>query len=93
MSEAICGTDSKGRPIGYEVGATCDHDGCEERIDRGLSHSCGEMHGEVDREYQLDTSCEGYFCFDHLVYQDLRNVDGKQYSVTVCFACYERERT
>ena len=61
MGWADCGTDSKGRPIGYAFEATCDHPDCEAKIDRGLSYACGGMHGEdVD-------SCEGYFCQDHLV--------------------------
>jgi hypothetical protein len=59
MGWANCGEDSKGRPIGYAHRATCDHPGCEKRIDRGLSYACGDMHGEDE------VSCEGYFCPEH----------------------------
>lgn len=59
MGWANCGTDSKGRPIGYVFPATCDHPGCHNKIDRGLSYACGDMHGEDE------ISCEGYFCSIH----------------------------
>lgn len=59
MGWGDCGTDSQGRPIGYSFEAICDHLNCKEKIDRGLSYVCGEMHGED--EY----SCEKYFCEMH----------------------------
>lgn len=59
MGWANCGTDSTGRQIGYAHGATCDHEGCSERIDRGLAYVCGDMHGTDE------VSCEKYFCHDH----------------------------
>ena len=59
MGWANCGLDSKGRPIGYVFKATCDHEGCSEEIDRGLSYVCGDMHGEDE------VSCERYFCETH----------------------------
>ena len=59
MGWADCGNDSQGRPIGYGFEATCDHPGCEAKIDRGLSYVCGNMHG------QDDWSCEKYFCQQH----------------------------
>jgi len=59
MGWGYCGKDSKGRDIGYTIPATCDHPGCNEKIDRGLSYVCGRMHG--DDEY----SCEKYFCEKH----------------------------
>lgn len=60
MGWADCGVDRRGRPIGYAFEATCDEEGCEEEIDRGLAFACGGMHGE-------DTySCERYFCSAHL---------------------------
>lgn len=65
MGWANCGDDSKGRPIGYAHPATCDHDGCDKPIDRGLAYACGGMHGEEDY------SCEGYFCSEHLVFAEL----------------------
>lgn len=66
MGWGDCGTDSKGRPIGYYFEAECDEPGCPNRIDRGLSFACGGMHGET--EY----GCEKYFCSQHLesVYAD-----------------------
>ena len=59
MGWGNCGLDSKGRPIGYTHEATCDHPGCDAKIDRGLSYVCGMMHGEDE------WSCEGYFCPEH----------------------------
>lgn len=60
MGWGNCGVDSIGRPIGYVHPATCDHDGCEAVIDRGLSYACGGMHGDGT------CSCEKYFCSKHL---------------------------
>ncbi len=60
MSWANCGEDSRGRPIGYAFDAKCDHPGCKEKIDRGLTHACGGEHGFT--EY----GCEKYFCEEHL---------------------------
>ena len=62
MGWGNCGKDSKGRPIGYAHEGTCDHDGCEVEIDRGLAFACGGMHGDDE------CGCEGYFCSDHMVY-------------------------
>lgn len=64
MGWGNCGTDSKGRPIGYVHAATCDHPGCDAKIDRGLSYACGQMHGEGGAKF--DHGCEGYFCGQHL---------------------------
>lgn len=54
------GTNAQGREIGYLVEATCDLDGCDEKIDRGLAHVCGGMHDGGDH------GCGGYFCGEHL---------------------------
>lgn len=62
MGWANCGTDSKGRPIGYAHAATCDQEGCEAAIDRGLSYACGGCH--LDGE----DFCEDYFCDKHLIW-------------------------
>lgn len=59
MGYGNCGTDSKGRPIGYANDAQCDTINCSKIIDRGMSYACGGEHGET--EY----SCEGYFCEEH----------------------------
>ena len=64
MGWGNCGTDTHGRPIGYNFLAVCDHPGCEKEIDRGLAYACGGMHGDGDP----DGSCEGYFCYEHLAY-------------------------
>lgn len=78
MGWANCGDDSKGRPIGYAHAATCDFPGCETKIDRGLSHVCGRMHGAD--EY----SCEGYFCEKHR--QGCIKTDDGEY-LAVCAGC------
>lgn len=65
MGWGNCGTDSKGREIGYHHMASCDQDGFEAEIDRGLSHACGGMHGDCGGQ-----ACEGYFCGEHLFYVD-----------------------
>jgi hypothetical protein len=58
------GFDSKwNRDIGYGVPAFCDHPGCGEKIDRGLSYVCG---GEP---YGGDCGCGLYFCSKHLSYR------------------------
>ena len=59
MGWGNCGLDSQGRAIGYAHSATCDHEGCDKEIDRGLSYACGDMHGET--EY----GCDKYFCSEH----------------------------
>ena len=59
MGWGTCGTDSRGRNIGYLFPARCDHPGCHRRIDRGLSYVCGDMHGDDE------VSCEKYFCSKH----------------------------
>lgn len=66
MGWANCGTDSKGRPIGYAHSATCDEPGCEKEIHRGVSYACGGMHGENGHD------CEGYFCEEHLHPTDIK---------------------
>jgi hypothetical protein len=49
-----------GREVGYMVDGTCEQEGCDAEIDRGLSYACGDWHGET--EY----ACAGYFCGKHL---------------------------
>lgn len=48
------------KEVGYTVEAVCEHEGCDCKIDRGLSYACGGMGGED--EY----SCNGFFCEEHL---------------------------
>ena len=75
MGWADCGTDSNGRPIGYAFAATCDHQGCEAKIDRGLGYACGGEHGEGEHY------CELYFCASHLFITSIGQL---------CPACYDR---
>lgn len=51
-----------GREIhaGYDVRATCEENGCDSQIWRGLGCLCGDSPG--GGEY----GCGGYFCEDHL---------------------------
>lgn len=46
------------RWAGYGVPAVCDHPGCTEEIDRGMSYRCGEEEG--------DGGCGLSFCSSHL---------------------------
>lgn len=48
------------RDIGYGVPAICDHEGCNEEIDRGLGYVCGgDLYGGED-------GCGLFFCCKHL---------------------------
>lgn len=76
MGWGNCGTDSKGRPIGYIFDATCDHPDCIKEINRGLDYACGGMHGETE------FGCEKYFCYDHLIYSETAES-------FLCKTCYE----
>jgi hypothetical protein len=58
------GTNAQGREIGYGVEATCDKDGCDDQIDRGVDYVCGDMHD--GGKY----GCGRYFCGDHLLFTD-----------------------
>ncbi len=60
MSWSIGYDDNWKRDIGYGVPSICDHPGCTEEIDRGLSYVCG---GEP---YGGDRGCGLYFCSAHL---------------------------
>ena len=87
MSWANCGTDSKGRKIGYAHKATCDHSGCTESIDRGLSYACGGDHGESS------VYCEKYFCGEHLnSLEDDNNALASEGINQLCDFCYEQAR-
>jgi hypothetical protein len=78
MGWANCGTDRKGRPIGYAHEATCDHPGCAAKIHRGIAYACGDMHGD-------DTfSCEGYFCDKH---RTAIRPAGEDRIIAVCLEC------
>lgn len=79
MGWGNCGTDSRGRPIGYNFEATCDFPDCKQAIDRGLSYACGDMHGEDE------VSCELYFCSKH---KNNTLVDFQGMVRGVCDICY-----
>jgi hypothetical protein len=53
-----------GREVGYAVKATCDREGCTEKIDRGLAYCCGGEHGGGER------GCGDYYCDKHLYNHD-----------------------
>lgn len=50
------------RDIGYGVPAVCDHPGCNEKINRGLAHVCGQ------EPFGGNKGCGLYFCSKHLVF-------------------------
>ncbi len=58
------GHNTEGREIGYGVLTTCDHHGCDEVIDRGLSYACRECH-DCDEDYMGRKTCGGYYCSEH----------------------------
>jgi hypothetical protein len=95
MGWGNCGTDSRGRGIGYCHAATCDHPGCEAKIDRGLAYACGGMHGNecLGGDAKIDWSadvpvCDRYFCEAHLRAADLEHEDGSEiYAPAMCFEC------
>ena len=63
--------------IGYGVPSICDHPGCNEKIDRGLSFvRGGDPYGGKHR-------CGLYFCRDHLTHAGDRR-DNAQ----LCKCCY-----
>lgn len=87
MGWANCGTDSKGRPIGYAHSGTCDHPGCDKPIDRGLTFACGGMHGNEDEKGWTDTCCEGYFCSEHLGIVGINRLGQEEYLIRICPSC------
>jgi len=75
------GTTDSGKDIGYMVDATCEHPGCTEEINRGLSYACGGEHGEDE------VSCDGYFCNSHR--KNWVDRDGTGDCVMVCDSCVD----
>lgn len=59
MSWAIGYDSNWKRDIGYGVPSICDHPGCKEEIDRGLSYVCGGL------PEGGDVGCGLYFCSNH----------------------------
>lgn len=76
MGWSIGWSDKHQRDVGYGVPCTCEHPDCNEQIDRGLAHVCGDMHDGGDH------GCGLYFCESHLEYVER---DGQ--GVRLCNAC------
>ena len=70
------GKNMDGKEIGYSVEASCEHSGCDKKIDRGLAYVCRGDHGAGDN------FCDGYFCYEHLI----MTTDGQR-----CLGCAELE--
>lgn len=70
-----------GREAGYHVEAVCDEPGCEEVIDRGLGHLCGDSPLGLG----LNTGCGGYFCGEHHFPGCGKKVDG--HATSACGRC------
>lgn len=101
MSWDNCGTDSKGREIGYCIDAICDHPDCNKEINRGVAYACRGMHGESEFD------CEKYFCDEHLYFPDSftetedkdegvlleKYIDGLDYINSLCENCCRRFAT
>lgn len=62
-----------GREAGYAVEATCDTDGCEAEIDRGLGYLCGEQPDGWRGED--DYGCGNYYCGPHQSNHDCPSQD------------------
>lgn len=74
------GVNAEGREVGYGVEATCDFEGCDAKIDRGLYYVCGGMHDGDEH------GCGRYFCGSHLGYW----FRGKETSPQLCEECGQR---
>lgn len=70
------GFNLEGREVGYLIDATCDLDGCDTEIDRGLAYVCGGMHDGGEH------GCGRYFCAQHLGYGN-----NAPQPVQLCDAC------
>lgn len=85
MSWAVGEDLARKRHIGYGVPAICDHPGCDEQIDRGLEHRCGDLHEEH--------GCALYFCGYHLYYVfDDEGDDHPDYTGSYCERCCDLTR-
>ncbi|MFE2164871.1 hypothetical protein ACFXB3_07325 [Streptomyces sp. NPDC059447] len=67
---------------GYGVAATCEQEGCDEKIDRGLGCLCGATPGGDEH------GCGGYYCGHHL-YMSLDEQVGDLCGE--CVAAYRRK--
>ena len=64
MGWSIGFDENNKRDIGYGVPAICDHPGCKEGINRGLSYVCGGA------AYGGDKGCGLFFCGDHRLFSE-----------------------
>jgi hypothetical protein len=60
MGWSVGWSSKQQRFIGYGVPCICEHPDCNEVIDRGLAHCCGDMHDEEEH------GCGRYLCSKHL---------------------------
>lgn len=67
---------------GYGVAATCELDGCDAEIDRGLAYLCGRTPGGDEH------GCGGYYCASHLY---ITGEDEVGDLCGPCIATYRRE--
>lgn len=77
-------TLADGREAGYGVTATCDKDGCDAEIDRGLGYLCGHMPGGDE------WGCGGYFCGEHLFYAGVDRLAHLPGVPQMCEPCVDR---
>jgi hypothetical protein len=77
MSWSIGYDENWKRDIGYGVPATCDHPGCAEEINRGLSYVCG---GDP---YGGEHGCGLFFCTKHRMY-----AGDRRENASLCTRCY-----
>ena len=82
MGWSIGYDDNWKRDIGYGVPAVCDHPGCNNQIDRGLSHVCG---GDA---FGGDHGCGLFFCDEHLFY-----TPGEHDHIQQCDRCSEGKKS
>lgn len=79
--------EMNGRWQGYGVPAICDHPDCDEKIDRGMSHSCGGSPTE---------NCGLFFCAEHLcndVDPEAEYTSDNRHNFSVCERCVDPELT
>lgn len=77
MGWSIGYDDTWKRDIGYGVPAYCDHPGCGEEIDRGLSYVCGS------EPFGGEHGCGLYFCSKHRQFHEFDDDCCKE----VCSRC------
>lgn len=65
--------------VGYTVDATCESDGCEEQIDRGLAYRCGGT--------DFDAGCGHYFCGSHMCISATTQLCSRCIELELCWRC------